>query len=940
MRSPALVLALAAVYAVTGKLGLSFATVGSNVTLLWAPAGIALAALLLGGVRLWPGVFLGAAAVNVWVGADPFSGLFIAAGNTLQALYGALLLPRFLDVRRPFVRPQDLFAFLAVGVLTGPIVAATIGASSLGAFGLLPWNQFWTAWGTWWLGDGAGVLIVTPLLLTWATEQPHRPDRSGRVSEVALLAAAIVAIPLLVAASPWPALHHYAFALLVFPVLVWGALRFGAVGAATVSLAVAVLAIWGTLSPTGFLVRESTGEALALVWALIGVAAPTALLMAILSESDRAMRKLQESERVVRESEARYRAIFEQASDSILLVNPETGGIDEFNDMAHEALGYTREEFSKLSLEDLDALESQLEIQDHAQEIARTGFKRFETRHRAKDGSVREVIVAARPIRISGETRIVSVIRDVTELKRALAREAALGRLIDQSRNEMYVIDAATKRFLMVNSGARDNLGYTLEELRQMTPYDVVRGEEAEDLAERMRLVVSEGIPQIAWAEHERRDGSRYPVEAHLDASTLDGARVVVAAIIDVTERVLAEEEQRRTERQLQEAQKLESLGVLAGGIAHDFNNLLVGIMGNAGLALEDLPSGSSVRQNLQDIEVASQRAAELCRQMLAYSGRGRFHVKPLDLSALVADMQHLLVSSVPKSVRLDFVLADELPPVEGDATQLSQVVMNLVTNAADASEPGGKSVAIETALRFCDRGYLDDAELGQPLPEGWYVVMGVVDGGAGLSPTARQRMFEPFFSDKEGGRGLGLAATLGIVRGHRGAIRVDSEPGRGTRIDVVLPPTLRALKRQSSETRAAPEEPGGDTVLVVDDEELVRTFVERTLAREGFRVLTAPDGETAIALFEGQSGSIDCVVLDMTMPGLNGAETFDRLQQIRSSVPVILSSGFDGAEMHRSFGRRGFASFLQKPYKPHDLVRRIRSVVLTASQDRSVAPD
>ncbi|MCC7491689.1 MAG: response regulator [Fimbriimonadaceae bacterium] len=413
------------------------------------------------------------------------------------------------------------------------------------------------------------------------------------------------------------------------------------------------------------------------------------------------------------------------------------------------------------------------------------------------------------------------------------------------------------------------------------------------------------------------------------------GAVVVVR---DVSERKRAEAEQHILQLQVQHAQKLESLGVLAGGIAHDFNNLLMGMLGNAGLALMELPPESPARPSVEQIELASQRAAELTRQMLAYSGRGHFEVRPLNLATLVREMAHLLEVSISKKAVLRYEFGADLPAVEADATQMRQVVMNLITNASDAlgDQPG--VISIRTGVVWADQPVLREAYLHDELPEGRYVFVEVSDTGSGMDEETRERIFEPFFTTKFTGRGLGLAAVLGIVRGHRGAISVHSRPDHGTTFRVLLPAGAAPTVEPPSQELAAAACGGNATILVVDDEEAVRSVVSRSLEQFGYRVLLAVDGVEGVRLFAERQAEIDLVVMDMTMPRLDGAEACRQLRAIRADVPVVLSSGHHESEALQRFEGLAVAGFLQKPYGPKRLLEKVREV-LTADQPEPPGP-
>jgi signal transduction histidine kinase/CheY-like chemotaxis protein len=400
------------------------------------------------------------------------------------------------------------------------------------------------------------------------------------------------------------------------------------------------------------------------------------------------------------------------------------------------------------------------------------------------------------------------------------------------------------------------------------------------------------------------------------------------------------EEENEKLESQMRQAQKLESLGVLAGGIAHDFNNLLMGILGNADLALSDLSPDSPARECLGEIQTASQRAAELCRQMLAYSGKGRFVIQAVDLGLAVEEMGHLLRVSISKSVILRYKFAPHLPKIEADPTQVRQIVMNLITNASEAIGERSGVIMISTGLQHCDAAYLRETSLGQDLPEGAYVYVEVSDNGCGMSPETLGKIFEPFFTTKFTGRGLGLAAVLGIVRGHSGTMRIYSEPGEGTTFKVLFP--ARSDEAPKPDERpakaAAPSRPAEGTILVVDDDETVRDVASRMLRRMGYDVLAACDGREAVDLFRRQPQAIDCVLLDLTMPRMSGEAAFTEIRAIRPGVPVVMASGYNEQEVARRFTDQAVPGFIQKPFQSADLARKIQEA-LQESPRETAAP-
>jgi PAS domain S-box-containing protein len=469
--------------------------------------------------------------------------------------------------------------------------------------------------------------------------------------------------------------------------------------------------------------------------------------------------------------------------------------------------------------------------------------------------------------------------------------------------------------------------GYTPEALISGTVQyaDLVHPNDLERIEAEMMAHVAAGDE---WFEQEYRlrhkDGRlRTVTDFKKVVRASDGvATHFLGYLVDVSERRAQDEAHARIEEQVRHTQKLESLGVLAGGIAHDFNNLLVGVLGNASLAVEALPDHSSARPLLEDLQVAARRAAELTRQLLAYSGKGRFVVEPIDLSALVREMTRLLTTVVSKKAHLVSELRDDLPRVRADATQLRQVVMNVITNASDALGDAPGTITIRTRRMHATRAWLASAQVGAEIAEGEYLVLEVADTGGGLLGDDMSRIFDPFYSTKGPGRGLGLAAVLGIVRAHRGAVRIVSTAEQGTTVAVLLPADdVSADDPVTSKATAGPSR----MLLVVDDDAAALRVAERVLQRDGYRVLTAPHGRAALEVYAERGPNIDAVVLDLTMPELSGWETLRELRQLNPHVTVLLMSGYaqePGASID------GAAGFLAKPYSADELRDAVAGVL------------
>ena len=384
-------------------------------------------------------------------------------------------------------------------------------------------------------------------------------------------------------------------------------------------------------------------------------------------------------------------------------------------------------------------------------------------------------------------------------------------------------------------------------------------------------------------------------------------------------------------ERQLLETQKMESLGVLAGGIAHDFNNLFAGIKGFTHLAIDAAEEGSAVRTYLEEADRSLTSAAELARQLLAYSGRGHFVVRTADLGVLVRDMEHLLQAAIPKKVRLRLEISDESSFARVDHAQIRQVLMNLVTNAAEAIGEDSGVVIVRTGVLNLAPSDIEEAAPGHEAHPGPYVLLEVEDTGCGLDAGTREKMFDPFFSTKFTGRGLGLAAVQGIVHGHEGALIVRSTVGEGSVIRLLLPASAEEPDAPAAVIPIGSDWRGEGLVLLVDDEEGVRSSSSAMLERIGFDVIMARDGGEAVRIFEKRRDAIHWVLLDLTMPVMGGDEVFAALSALEPGVRVVLMSGFSRQELREKFADRGIVGFLQKPFSLQELWTVARAAAGTA---------
>jgi len=650
----------------------------------------------------------------------------------------------------------------------------------------------------------------------------------------------------------------------------------------------------------------------------------------------------EQAQQKLNESEQFLRGIYEGVAQSIFVVD-----VDQNGEFRYVGLNPAHEHFTGITNQDLRG-------KTPAQVLTSVGAEAVCLRYR-------ECVQAGRPITYEEHLpfkeayhcwittltplynekgqiyRLVGTSLNITERKQMeeqLRESETKFRLLAETVS-VGIFIVQNNQYLYVNPCLEAITGYTNAEFSSMSLWQIAHPDDLNDLTERS-LARQRG--EVVTSNYEfrftRKDGEIRWIYVSIGVLEIEGHPAILGAALDTTERKRAEEERLLLERKFLETQKLESLGVLAGGIAHDFNNLLVGIMGNAELARLDLSPATSAYDSVIQVELAAQRAADLARQMLAYSGKGRFVIQPLNLSKLVEEIARLLKVSINPNATVYYQLAPNLPPIEGDATQLRQVIMNLLVNASDALQEQEGFIRVSSGVIEVDQDYLADTYLSPDLAAGQYVYLEVADTGCGMDAATLAKIFEPFFTTKFTGRGLGLAAVLGIVRSHKGALKVDSQPGLGTVFRILLPCLNSPLLSQNTSGSDALHllkrlNGNNKTILVIDDEPMVLRMTTRLLERSGFQVVTANNGRQGVEIFQAEASKFSCVLSDLTMPQMNGEEVLNKIKQIQPDARVVLMTGYTEQEANRRFEGRGLDGFLQKPFALQELLEMLEKVLL-----------
>ena len=658
-----------------------------------------------------------------------------------------------------------------------------------------------------------------------------------------------------------------------------------------------------------------------------------AVRQALQQAHDELEERVRERTAELEEQQQYSRAIVETSPNPIFVKNAD-GRFTLINKAVEQAYGRPAAEILGKKEEDLNGYHAEIQKFIHDDdEVIRTLKHKFipeEELTNSKTGETRLFQTIKVPLKLpsNGAVQVLGVATDITERKRAeqalRETEERYRLLFDSNPLPMWVYDRDTFQFIAVNEAAICHYGYSREEFLSMTIKDI---RSAEDVAVLLDSISEEGGFNSAgtW-KHKKKDGGSIDVEiiSHPLVFAERNAKLVLAN--DVTDRKRAEQALKETEEHLRQSQKLEGVGQLAGGIAHDFNNLLTVINGFCSLAMRGLNHEDPLLANLEEIRKAGDRATSLTRQLLAFSRKQVLQPKILNLDSVVTDMEKMLQRVIGENIDLRAVLEPKLGNVNADPGQIEQIILNLVVNARDSMPDGGK-LTIETDNTYLEEDYVEDHVGAQVGP---HVMLAVTDTGHGMDEKTLARIFEPFFTTKEMGKGtgLGLSTVYGIVKQSGGNIWVYSEIGRGTTFKIYLPRVDDGVEEYKRNIEDAKVTRGTETILLVEDEEMLRKLARQSLKGHGYEIVEASNGIEAIAMSAQHPGAIHLLLTDVIMPGMNGRELATRVLQTRSSLKVLFMSGYtDDAIVHQGV-LDASANFIQKPFMPDGLARRVREVL------------
>ncbi len=646
------------------------------------------------------------------------------------------------------------------------------------------------------------------------------------------------------------------------------------------------------------------------------------------------------AEETVRESEARYHTLFEQSPDGIAVFDPETFRPIEFNERMCAQLGYTHEEFARLSISDYEIIDSPEQIQARAEKVTRDGQAVFDTKHRTKRGEIREVQVTVCSIMLRGKRVFYTIFHDIAERKRVeeeIKESQQRFRQITENIQEVFWLTDVRKNAMLYVSPAYESIwGRTCESLLT-SPLSWVEAIHPDD---RERIFDSAMKKQVIGEYDEEyrivRPGGeiRWIHDKSFPIKNQDGEVFRIAGIAeDITARKNSEEQSRKSElrtreieKQLIQLQKLDSIGTLASGIAHDFNNVLGIILAHTGVIERSKKRPPNEAKSLAAITKATRRGAELVRQILTFARKSDVVVESVRLNDEVEEAAKLLNETIAKQIEVRLELEPKLPTITADRTQIHQAIVNLAVNARDAMPHGG-TLTISTAT-------VSGSDVREIIPNGHadrYVVLKVRDTGTGMDGATKQRIFEPFFTTKEKGKGtgLGLAVVYGIVKGMGGSLYVETNLGVGTTFELYFPAPLNHVESSSDPKKESSKDLRGTEILLfIEDEESLANAMRDMLENYGYTVLLAYSGTEALEIYDQRWAEIALIVSDIGLPGISGPDVYQRMKTINPRLKTLLSTGFVEPAQRSELFKSGVKEIILKPYDQLELLEKIRQVL------------
>jgi PAS domain S-box-containing protein len=935
----ATLIGVACAYFVLAKLGLRLASINPSASPIWPPTGLALAAVLLAGLRVWPAIAIAAFAVNATTAGTYETSAIIAFGNTLEAVAGGFLIARWSGGCDTFTRPAWVAKFALIVVAAATVLSATIGVATLSAWGYADRANLTPIWVTWWLGDAAGALVVTPVLVLWARTDWRALGRREAFGIISVLVCAVAVG--FISFSPLLPRTQYTLPLgfLAILPLVWAALRRGPRDTATVALILTSFAVWSTIQHAGpFGQIQINDSFVMLLTFMLSVSVPSLVLSADVAvrrqTEDNLLHTKTDLDNRVRERTAALADANIHMQEAQRLANLGSWSWDIVNnkiswsEQLFDIYGVSPNRFRGTIEEFLSFIhpDDRAHVQDSVTSALNTGNDFVhEERIFRPDGGIRFLQSVGEVVRdeSGAAIRMLGVCLDVTERKLA---ESALRdseqsyRLLLRGVRDyaIYMLDAEG-HVRTWNEGARRIKGYEVEEIvgrhfRIFLPEELRAGDTA---SHALATAAREGQYEVeTWLV--RKDASRFYASVVMDALRSDSGELIGFAklVRDITvqhEQQVALDE---TREQLAQAQKMEAIGQLTGGIAHDFNNLLMIVSGYAQILQRRLSEPKDT-QAIDAIRTAANRGEKLTRQLLAFSRRQKLMPVVVDLRKHIDGVRDMLVPSLRGNIELTCDIEDKIWPVEVDLGELELALVNVAVNARDAMPDGGSITLSARNVR------LKPGSAAGAL-EGEFVALAIIDIGSGMAPDVLAHVFEPFFTTKPVGKGtgLGLSQVHGFANQSGGAVTVSSEEGRGTVVTIYLPCSPEEVSETAVSASSAPDAQG--TVLLVEDSRDVADVTTSLLEQLGFRVVRAENAAEALRHLQ-QGIEVDLVFSDIVMPGaMNGLGLAQVCQERFPDIPVLLTSGFSDAAQAAD----GHFDILRKPFELAVLERAIETAI------------